>query len=274
MSAARFDSSSRARPGHHELALAVVRCRGRVVALAQREFTQHFPRPGWVEHDALEIWQSQRATIADALRMAQAHRATSPPSASPISVRPRSCGIAPQATGGAGHRLAGPPHRRRLRADARGGTRSGDLRAHRAAARSVLLRHQARLAARPGPGARTRAERGELAFGTIDSWLLFKLSGHRRHVTDVTNASRTLLLNLRTGDWDDRLLELLRIPRACLPEVVDSCLDATRRSRSNSTASNYRSPESPATSRRRCSARPASRPAWPRTPTARAASRS
>ena len=74
------------------------------------------------------------------------------------------------------------------------------------------------------PGARARAERGELAFGTIDSWLLFKLTGHRRHVTDATNASRTLLLNLRDGDWDDRLLELLRVPRACLPEIVDSCL--------------------------------------------------
>ena len=76
------------------------------------------------------------------------------------------------------------------------------------------------------PGARARAERGELAFGTVDSWLLFKLSAHRRHVTDVTNASRTLLLNLQTCDWDDRLLDLLRVPRACLPEIVDTCLDA------------------------------------------------
>jgi glycerol kinase len=75
------------------------------------------------------------------------------------------------------------------------------------------------------PGARARAERGELAFGTVDSWLLFKLSAHRRHVTDVTNASRTLLLNLQTCDWDDRLLELFRVPRACLPEIVDTCLD-------------------------------------------------
>jgi glycerol kinase len=77
------------------------------------------------------------------------------------------------------------------------------------------------------PGVRARAERGELAFGTIDSWLLFNLTGHRRHVTDVTNASRTLLLNLRTGQWDERLLELLNVPRACLPTIVDSCLDAS-----------------------------------------------
>jgi glycerol kinase len=74
------------------------------------------------------------------------------------------------------------------------------------------------------PGARMRAERGELAFGTIDSWLLFKLTAHRRHLTDATNASRTLLFNLREARWDDRLLEIFRVPRACLPEVVDSCL--------------------------------------------------
>jgi glycerol kinase len=74
------------------------------------------------------------------------------------------------------------------------------------------------------PGARARAERGELAFGTIDSWLIFKLTGGRRHVTDATNASRTLLFNLHENRWDDRLLELLRVPRACLPEIVDSCL--------------------------------------------------
>jgi glycerol kinase len=77
------------------------------------------------------------------------------------------------------------------------------------------------------PGARIRAERGELAFGTVDSWLLFKLTGHRSHVTDATNASRTLLFNINTGQWDDWLLDLLRVPRACLPEVIDSCLDAS-----------------------------------------------
>ena len=67
------------------------------------------------------------------------------------------------------------------------------------------------------PGARNRAERGELCFGTIDSWLAWKLSGGRHHVTDVSNASRTLLLNLDTGEWDEQMLDLLRIPRACLP---------------------------------------------------------
>ena len=74
------------------------------------------------------------------------------------------------------------------------------------------------------PDARERAERGELAFGTIDSWLVWKLTGGRRHITDATNASRTLLLNLASGDWDDTMLRLLRIPRAVLPEIVTSVL--------------------------------------------------
>ena len=128
--------------------------------------------------------------------------------------------------GGARHRLAGPAHRRPPASEcARRATkrrlppRTGLLLDPYFSGTKLawLLDHV--------PGARARAERGELAFGTIDSWLLFKLSGHRRHVTDVTNASRTLLMDLRTGDWDDRLLELFGVPRACLPEIVDSCLE-------------------------------------------------
>jgi glycerol kinase len=76
------------------------------------------------------------------------------------------------------------------------------------------------------PGARSRAERGELCFGTIDSWLIWKLSEHRLHVTDVTNASRTLLLDLKTGQWDEEMLGLFRVPRACLPKVLPSSLGA------------------------------------------------
>ena len=91
------------------------------------------------------------------------------------------------------------------------------------------------------PGARARAERGELAFGTIDSWLLYKLTAHRRHVTDATNASRTLLFNLREAHWDERLLEMFGVPRACLPRGRGLLpRRATPRSKSSSTASNYR----------------------------------
>ena len=201
---------------------------GRVVALAQREFTQHFPQPGWVEHDALEIWETQRATIADALRAAGAtprdiaavgitnqrettvlwDRATGEPVAPAIVWQDRR-------TAGACERL-----------------RAAGLEAEIAARTGLLLDPYfsgTKLAwlLDQVPGARARAERGELAFGTIDSWLLYKLTGHRRHVTDVTNASRTLLMDLRTGDWADRLLEIFGVPRACLPEIVDSCLDPT-----------------------------------------------
>jgi glycerol kinase len=199
---------------------------GRVAALAQRELTQYFPRPGWVEHDANEIWALQRETIADAMRAVGAtprdiaavgitnqrettvlwDRATGEPVAPAIVWQDRRTADACQSLRDAGH-------------EPEISARTGLLLDPYFSATKLawLLDHTA--------GARARAERGELAFGTIDSWLLFKLTGHRRHVTDVTNASRTLLLNLRTADWDDRLLELFRIPRECLPEVVDSCLD-------------------------------------------------
>jgi glycerol kinase len=198
-----------------------------VVALAQREFTQHFPQPGWVEHDAEEIWSSQRATLIDALRKANASprdiaavgitnqrettvlwdRATGQPGAPAIVWQDRRTALACEELRAAG-------------LEPEIAARTGLIIDPYFSATKLawLLDHV--------PGARTRAERGELAFGTIDSWLLFKLTGHRRHVTDASNASRTLLFNLREGRWDDRLLELLRVPRACLPEVVDSCLDA------------------------------------------------
>jgi glycerol kinase len=200
---------------------------GRVASLAQREFTQHFPRPGWVEHDATEIWETQRATIADALRAAGAtahdiaavgitnqrettvlwDRATGEPVAPAIVWQDRRTAAACEDLRAAGHEPE---------ISARTGLL---LDPYFSGTKLAWLLDQT-------PGARARAERGELAFGTIDSWLLFKLSGHRHHVTDVTNASRTLLLNLRAAAWDDRLLELLLIPRACLPRLVDSCLDA------------------------------------------------
>jgi glycerol kinase len=201
--------------------------RGGVVALAQKEFTQHFPRPGWVEHDAREIFATQRETMVEVLRKAQVSprdiaavgltnqrettvlwdRSTGEPVAPAIvwqdrrtsaeCERLRAAGLEPEVTARTG--LLFDPYF--------SGTKL-----------AWLLDNVA--------GARARAERGELAFGTIDSWLLFKLATHRRHVTDATNASRTLLFNLRTGDWDDRLLDILRVPRACLPEIVDTCLDA------------------------------------------------
>ncbi len=198
---------------------------GRIVALAQREFTQHFPRPGWVEHDAGEIWTSQLTTIRDALHAAQA---------TPRDVV--AIGITNQReTTVVWDRATGEPiapaivWQDRRTADTCEVMRAAGLE-DEISARTGLLLDPYFSATKLAwlldhvPGARQRAETGQLAFGTIDSWLMYKLSAHRRHVTDATNASRTLLFNLQTGDWDERLLGLLRVPRDCLPQVVDSCL--------------------------------------------------
>jgi glycerol kinase len=199
--------------------------RGQVVAQAQREFTQYFPQPGWVEHDATEIWETQRSTLHEALAAAR--------------LQPRdiaAVGISNQReTTVLWDRATGEPVARaivwqdRRTASACEQLRASGLEAE-VAGRTGLLFDPYFSATKLAwllehvPGARSRAERGELAFGTIDSWLLFKLTAHRRHLTDATNASRTLLFNLREARWDDRLLEIFRVPRACLPEVVDSCL--------------------------------------------------
>jgi glycerol kinase len=199
---------------------------GTPVAMAQREFTQHFPQPGWVEHDATEIWESQWATLVEVLRRA---------SATPRDVA--AIGIANQReTTVLWDRHSGEPVARAIVWQDR---RTADLCEQLKAAG-----HEAEVSARTGlvldpyfsgtklawlldnvPGARERAERGELCFGTVDSWLAFRLTAGREHVIDLTNASRTLLLDLRTGDWDPWMLELLRIPRACLPAIRDSSGD-------------------------------------------------
>ncbi|MGA9027780.1 MAG: glycerol kinase GlpK [Steroidobacteraceae bacterium] len=200
--------------------------RGNIVACAQREFTQHFPHPGWVEHDAEEIWASQAETIAEVLTLARA---------TPVDIA--ALGITNQReTTVLWDRRSGAPLARAIVWQ--------DRRTADHCARLKAAGHEAQVAQRTGltldpyfsgtklcwmldniPGARSRAEQGELAFGTIDSWLAWKLSGGRRHITDASNASRTLLLNLHTGQWDDSMLEMLRIPRACLPCVVPSCFD-------------------------------------------------
>ncbi|MDE2175860.1 MAG: glycerol kinase GlpK [Betaproteobacteria bacterium] len=202
----------------------IVDAQGRVLASAQREFTQHYPQPGWVEHDPLDIWATQSATLTEALARAGAklsdlaaigitnqretvvlwERATGRPLANAIVWQDRrTAGICAQ--------LAADGHAPPLQA------RTGLLPdAYFSATKLAwLLDHI--------PGARARADRGELAAGTIDSWLVWNLSGGATHLTDVSNASRTLLCNLHTGDWDDELLALLRVPRAVLPAIVPNC---------------------------------------------------
>ena len=193
---------------------------GSIVSVAQQEFRQIFPQAGWVEHDAAEIWATQLAVARQALdRAGAAGRATSPPSASPTSARRPWSGTAPPAR---------PIHNAIVWQDRRTAGFCDALKAQRARPghpaedrpgdRRLLLRQQAALDPRQRARARAPApSSGELAFGTIDTWLVWKLTGGALHVTDVSNASRTMLFNIATGDWDDELLEWLGVPRAVLP---------------------------------------------------------
>ncbi len=196
---------------------------GRIRAVAQREFEQHFPRPGWVEHDPADLWETQLATAREALE---------------------SVGIAAADLVGIGitnqrettllwDRATGEPvHRAIVWQDRRTADFCETLRAD---GHESLFREKTGLVLDPYfsgtklrwlldhvDGARERAEAGDLCFGTVDTWLVWHLTGGRVHATDATNASRTLLFNLHTGDWDDELLEVIGVPRAVLPEVVPS----------------------------------------------------
>ena len=198
---------------------------GQPLAIAQREFTQRFPQPGWVEHDALEIWASQRATMEDVLLQAGASAAdivaigvTNQRETCLLWERASGTPIAPaivwqdRRTAEQCERLRALGHEPEV--ERRTGLRLDPY--FSATKLAWLLEHV--------PGARERAERGELAFGTIDSWLIFNLTGGRAHVSDVTNASRTLLLDLKSASWSEPMLNLFEIPRACLPTVIASSL--------------------------------------------------
>ena len=196
---------------------------GRIVAMAQREFRQIYPRPGWVEHDPMEIWQSQLATAHEALSKAGL-------GAEAIA----SIGITNQReTTLVWNRATGAPVCNAIVwQDRRAEPTCADLRERgleptfRAKTGLVLDAYfsgsKLKWILDQVPGARASAERGELAFGTVDSWLLWQLTQGEVHATDVTNASRTLLFNVHTQDWDDELLGLLDIPRALLPAVNPS----------------------------------------------------
>ena len=196
---------------------------GAIIAVAQQEFRQLFPQPGWVEHDANEIWASQSGVAADALQKAGLSstdiaaigitnqrettvvwdRKTGQPICNAIVWQDRR-------TAGACDRLRRAGHAPMIR------RKTGlVLDAYFSATKLQWILQKI-------PGAKARARRGELAFGTIDSWLVWNLTGGRVHVTDVSNASRTMLCNLKTCDWDDDLLKLFGIPRSLLPTVRDS----------------------------------------------------
>jgi glycerol kinase len=192
-------------------------------ALAQREFTQIFPQPGWVEHDGREIWSSQLSVAVEALAQA----GLTPTDLAAIGITnqretillwERSSGL-PLYNAIVWQDRRTAPLCERLRSEgleALFTEKTGLLLDpyFSGTKLSWLLDHI--------PGARKQAEAGELACGTIDSWLAWNLSAGALHITDVSNASRTLLFNIHTLDWDDDLLRILDIPRALLPKIVDS----------------------------------------------------
>ena len=194
--------------------------RVKVAGSAYREFTQHFPKPGWVEHDLEEIWTTVEACIAKALRAAGLK-------GKDISA----IGITNQReTTGLWMRKGGKPlHKAIVWQDRRTSEQCAELKA-----RGLEPRVKERTGLVLDPyfsgtklawlldhvkGARARAEKGDLCFGTIDTWLVYKLTGHKAHVTDVSNASRTLLLDLKKLSWDDEMRSLFGVPTEVLPEV-------------------------------------------------------
>jgi len=197
---------------------------GHVVALAQREFRQSFPRAGWVEHDAGEIWQTQLAVAREALARAgvEASRVaavgiTNQRETTLLWDRKTGVPLAP-AIVWQDRRTAGQCDALRAQRQAPRIQRKTGLvlDAYFSATKLQWLLDQV-------PGARARAEAGELAFGTMDSWLLWQLTGGRVHATDASNAARTMLFNIHTLQWDAALLQLFDVPRSVLPQVLPSC---------------------------------------------------
>jgi glycerol kinase len=195
---------------------------GAVVSIAQHPFKQIFPEPGWVEHSPTEIWSSQTGVVSEAL--AKVDLTAKNIAAIGITNQRETTVVWDRETGE-------PVYNAIVWQDRRTAAFCDGLRASDGAA------IQAKTGLIPDAyfsgskvnwilenvaGARARAEAGKLAFGTVDCWLIWKLTGGARHVTDVTNASRTMLFNIHTMDWDEDLLRLMKVPRSMLPEVVAS----------------------------------------------------
>ena len=195
---------------------------GNVVATSQKEFRQIFPKPGWVEHDANEIWATQLHTAQEAL--AKAKLGASDIAAIGITNQRETTVVWDRDTGT-------PIHHAIVWQDRRTAARCDQLKAR---GKASMIKRKTGLVIdayfsgtklewilKNVPGARAKAQSGKLAFGTVDSWLVWNLTGGRVHVTDPSNASRTMLFNLK-GAWDDELLRMLGVPRSVLPEVRSS----------------------------------------------------
>ena len=196
---------------------------GNIISQAQKEFKQFFPQPGWVEHDPEEIWSTQFGTIAEAV--AKARITMKQIAGIGITNQRETTVVWEKATGK-------PIYNAIVWQDRRTSSYCDELKT---SGLSPMIQQKTGLVIDSYfsatklkwildtvPSARKKAENGDLAFGTIDTWLVWKLSGGKLHITDVSNASRTMLLNIHTGEWDDELLKLFKIPERILPEVMPS----------------------------------------------------
>ncbi|MFM2362450.1 MAG: glycerol kinase, partial [Bacteroidota bacterium] len=196
---------------------------GQIAATAQKEFTQYYPQPGWVEHDADEIWSSQFSVLAEVL--AKANTTTQQVAAIGITNQRETTVVWDRATGK-------PICNAIVWQDRRTAAYCDELKAAGKAATiqaktglvidAYFSATKLKWILDTVPGAREKAANGELAFGTVDSWLAWKLSGGQLHITDVSNASRTMLLNIQSCQWDEELLQLFNIPASVLPTVKAS----------------------------------------------------
>ena len=196
---------------------------GNIIATAQKEFRQIFPKPGWVEHDPEEIWSTQFGTMAEAVSRANVHMKQL--AGIGITNQRETTVVWDRKTGKPVYNAIVWQDRRtadycnQLKAANLGKTiqeKTGlVIDAYFSATKLKWILDEV-------PGARAKAEKGELAFGTIDTWLAWKLSGGELHITDVSNASRTMLMNIHSGEWDDELLTLFQVPRSILPDIKPS----------------------------------------------------
>jgi glycerol kinase len=196
---------------------------GLVTAVAQKEFPQIFPRPGWVEHNPMDIWSTQAAVASEVVLKARV--AAKNVAAIGITNQRETTVVWDRATGR-------PICNAIVWQDRRTAAMCDRLKARKL---DLLIRRKTGLVVdayfsatklqwtlENVRGARAKAKAGNLAFGTVDSWLVWNLTGGKVHVTDPSNASRTMLFNIRTGEWDDELLEIFGVPRAMLPDVRSS----------------------------------------------------
>lgn len=196
---------------------------GSIISVAQKEFKQWYPQPGWVEHDPEEIWATQFSVMAEVI--ARKGITTDQVAAIGITNQRETTIVWDRATGAPIARAIVWQDRRtaefcdHLKATGHGPLIQGKtgliIDAYFSATKLKWILDNV-------PGARDKADRGQLAFGTVDSWLIWKLTGGKLHITDVTNASRTMLLNIHTCEWDEELLKLFNIPASVLPEVRPS----------------------------------------------------